>query len=347
MPILVKSSKGLRSCSIIKPKSEPTAIEEIIEALKGLTFKLEVRIADIIRSDEPSDTNNQDAKPQSLNVELKAKVENHARETIPAPEVSNESRKVRITPDVVSPEPIVEDVEQTKPKVIAESPIRPDEPQELPSSRRLGKLLIKTETEKIIMPPQVVVKKPTPKKWICKVASGSLKVGATMKTMCISVDQDAKEPTGYVPFDDKELAELTAVICDMARNIEDLPIPMYVEVDNVVFAKSKEDNQWYRACVESVDGDNVTIYFFDWGLREQLKVNRVRLLKHAELDPSKSPACAIRVTFAANTPSEILDEIFKCEGFFDMKVEYYDEITDSYGVVVVKPPSSRSPDTSN
>lgn len=69
MPYLIKSSEGKRSCTLIGSKKSDNSIKnDLIEALRGLSFHIEVKITDVTHGQQESETSQQRAHiEQSLN----------------------------------------------------------------------------------------------------------------------------------------------------------------------------------------------------------------------------------------------------------------------------------------
>jgi hypothetical protein len=73
------------------------------------------------------------------------------------------------------------------------------------------------------------------------------------------------------------------MITDMAMSIESQQLVNSIDVGDIVFAKSKDDNAWYRTIVESVGVEDCTVYLFDWGFIETLDLTRIGRLGVLEL----------------------------------------------------------------
>lgn len=314
--------------------------EDIIEALKGLTFRFEVKIVDIVppgshdNPTPPVPEKGDETGPKQISFGKLAPKEQQ-RPTLTNSNVSpveiQEASTVRV-PDI--------------PREVSEPPKNLSRPSEDFTAPKLEKVLTEIPSEE---PPKEEVK-PAPRVTLDSpiknvqekpkvqakppLIRGAMKIGTTVTTFCISVDDKTSPPVSFVTYDNEKLLEITKSIQDVSLDIETQPEVSSIEVGDIVFAKSQDDNAWYRAIIEAVEDEKVRVYFFDWGLRETLSYKRVRRLTQPSLGLSQFPACALKVKFS-NEPGPLLNEALKCESEFQMKVDSYDEASETYTGTII------------
>lgn len=161
-----------------------------------------------------------------------------------------------------------------------------------------------------------------------------LKVGSTIQTPCVCLEDDNPPALCFVSFDGATLSDLTNKIANIAGNIDVQPEVNSVEIGDIMFAKSREDDAWYRAVVESICGSEVGVYYFDWGMRESLDIKRIRRLTQHDLGLSKVPACAVKARIS-NNPGPLLEEFLKSDYEFIVNVDGYDDMESCYRCTLV------------
>lgn len=386
MPFLIKSSGGQRTCKLMTNKNQSSATrQDIIDALKGLTFKFEVKIADVVPSsvdeengsppvdqrEDQGSTSQQEVKKFTLSGDAKVHIDGLDKVR---PPVVKEEKKLS---DFIDPSKELKDammdlnprpksipqeiqgaeevkallpekkqepeVNSTEVKVIVaekqfEAPKRPmftpsqvierkvELKENKPISEKAQVLPPKTETSEPAMKVEVVSKAPF--------ARGCFKVGSSVITCCLSVDETTSVPTAYVTYNNEKLLGITKLILDKAEKIDEEPEMDVLKQGDIIFARSQDDESWYRAVIEKVGRTSVSVYFFDWGLRETLSAKRIRNLTDPELGLAQYPACALKVQFA-NESGPLLDEAFKCEQEFKMKVDSYDDVDEVYTATII------------
>jgi len=306
---------------------------ELVEALKGLTFKVEIKIVDVVQAATPTVTATTKPtlklSPAELSSDISSKLP-------PSHQISSQNSS--------SNHSLADKPSINEPLPTSKLPLdKPSVDKILQPETSSGKLLTKEppRCEPAPREPTPIKQVPNKPQFVKPLASksglirGDLKIGSVLRTYCIAVDDRSEPPTAYISYDDKKLMKIAELISDIADDIESQPKVSSVNVGDIVFAKSQDDNLWYRSCVEKVDGENINIVFFDWGLREQLKNDRIRHLMTPDLGLSKYPACALKLTFT-NTSKSLLDEVFKCESEFKMRVDSYDENNESYVVTILE-----------
>lgn len=315
MPLLIKSSCGSRTAKVVNNQKI-----DLIEALKGLTLKieLEIKVADIVTTTGETETEPTTTPHQvipSLKVHPKVTIEN-SPVTAPIPQDPLTSQVVRPnpTPSVVRPNP--EPSVSTPPVKLA--PVRPPiDPKPT---------VIKREIK--INPPK---REPTPP----PKASGTLKTGTEHDVCCVAIEDGTNPPVVFSCLGTDQLTTIGETIKAKAHEIENSPAPSSVKVEQQVFAKSNDDNNWYRAIVQAFANDQVDVFFFDWGLKETLCIDRIRPLNMCELTLSQVPACAHKMTVKCSS-TELLNDFLACEEVFKVKIDDYDSETSSHLVSIMK-----------
>lgn len=371
MPILIKSSDGQRTCKMV---SQNTAIrDDIIEALKGLTFKFEVKIVDVESKDTKTTTMNTtintsvckgSTQINSPSFTATATVDRTERpfNSVPSQETNqNPTPATRAKMDFpdngfnngrssglnnqLDQKPTVFDGPKfsgfgNRTEIVANS--RPQQQQQQQPSQVFTAAPAETQptsmtgnaTMKPSMIPDVLTKKlgmlEKPKK--PKVIRGELQ--KLQKTCCITVEKCDYPAVAYITYSNTSLLKITELISEASCDIEAQPEVRSVEVGDIVFAKSQEDNSWYRSMIMSINGNVITVDFFDWGLTENLELDRIRRMSIGQLGLSNFPACAVKVRFE-NQPGDLLDEALKCESEFDIQVHSYDSAAEMHNVTIL------------
>jgi hypothetical protein len=86
--------------------------------------------------------------------------------------------------------------------------------------------------------------------------------------------------------------------------------------------------------VERVGTEDLDVLLFDWGLTETLDLSRIRRLAVLELGLSSNPAAALKIKIN-NPPGPLVDRFLECDSIFDIHVDSYDEINDSYAITIM------------
>lgn len=167
-----------------------------------------------------------------------------------------------------------------------------------------------------------------------KVNKGSLKIGETITRSLIAADLNTTPATAYISYDDKKLVETVELITKHSDNIEGQAALSTASEGDIVLAKSADDDQWYRAIVESNEGNSIRVFFFDWGLYEELPCSRLKHMQNPQLGLSKIPACALKIELTASN-EELINDILTMEESFNMKVVSYNELTETYKMLVL------------
>lgn len=249
------------------------------------------------------------------------------------PQATAEPRRLADPPRQVGPHRIVEHLQEpTEPRKTVE-PATPVEhsPSAAPPAPVESKKPL--EPEMPAKPKKLVESQATsskPRVLNC----GKIAIGSTLETCCISVDETGSQIFAYIAYDDEKLMKIVESISKISDVIEDLSEVKSLNVNDIVFAKSTDDNQWYRSLVEEVTGDKVKIFFFDWGLRESTTLSRIRLLDDPNLGLSNFPACAVKIKFN-DISKTLLDQVLKCDTAHRMKVESYDSSNGAYAVKIL------------
>lgn len=357
MPILIKSFNGQRSCTVQNNSASRQAdiLDDIINALKGLTFKFEVKISDVVATaptvHDDTNTKVSPSKTSRSRFSIDDPVEkfdeeinnDESQRTVDPLKIVEKLRglepKIKEEPEV--PQPTVP--EQSKPQVIEQSK-QVEEPL-APQKINLAEQTVvhqKTSVADPTLVPQQVKRteqpeayhqpKPTTVRKVPKIIKGDIPLGSTLDRCCLAIDGEADPLLAYIAYDDAQLIEVNELILDHTDEIERLPATGSLSVGDIVFAKSNDDDQWYRSSIESINGNQVDIFFFDWGLRETLDTSRIKYLQIAGLGLAKRPACALKVQFS-NPDKSIIDELLTVA--HKMRVESYDDESETYLITVL------------
>jgi len=302
--------------------------EELAEALKGLTFKFEVRIIDVEM--KPTTETRPIAEPprQVHEPSKEARFESEAMkpqndkpvngwsQRSTAPEMDHlEVMQPKKEPQVVEPvlaQPQAEIEPDTKP---VNNDLKVKSPFMIPS---------------VLTRKHQLMEKP---KQQAKIIRGQL--SSQQRTCCMTVVSPEYPAVAYVAYDSKRLLEVTDLLTEAAEELEAQSALKSVSVGDIVFAKSMEDNTWYRSMVTKViSTDCVEVDFFDWGLREELELSRLRRMNDVNLGFSSHPACAVKVKFT-NQPGLLLDEVLKSESEFNIQVNSYDAKEEIHSVTIL------------
>jgi hypothetical protein len=416
MSFVIRSSNGQRSLTKVTNKDQQqnrtAAMQaDLIEALRGLTIKFEIKIADIVQTptgqnqatpDQAATTDSVAAaaaaagqatfanRAGDILSELKTKLvseqqqQHHQQQATASNGHRHSAESVREHQQYQQPAPVKA---EPPPPVTEERPAQPPAGPSpttstiRPSTSGIRPVInrqrppdaddsapIKNEEVVVREPPkhaapsaqpEVVAPKQEPKseplepKTLDKPASaplrisksvppasttlvkGSLKIGSTLRTCCIWADDSKTPPVPYISYDSNRLTEITSMITDMAMSIESQQLVNSIDVGDIVFAKSKDDNAWYRAIVESVGVEDCTVYLFDWGLTETLDLTRIRRLAVLELGLSKQPAVALKIKIN-NEPGALVDRFLECETLFDIRVDSYDDFDETYSITILR-----------
>ena len=316
---------------VTNKESENTMRDELIEALKGLTFKFEVKIVDVLTAAEFASCSN---PGQSHDHSVAPSTDDHIQKGTP-PSISVKPGQIELKEEKIVSQPKIEHPQISN---IPDIPTPPQEPQEEPAA------LNKTEPikEQFTAPPTLVPmavrenaikrlqdrsRKAQSKQLLIR---GTLTLNSVVTACCIAIDSTTVPLTSYIAYDNTKLLDITKAISDVAMDIENSKKMSRFEVGDIVLAKSKEDNAWYRSIIEQVTNMyEIRVYFFDWGLKEDLESERIRHLTQPDLGLSKHPACAVKVKFI-NPPGPEVDEAYGCESEFKFRVDTYDESTETY-----------------
>lgn len=334
-------------------------VEEVLNILKGLTFKIEVKITDVCivgpgqeeqrEASQPStkDPGSQDVPEEGSiaesiklvcepTIRLESTVPSRSKPAEPkvvedVPEKSTDlpqaSRDQRV-PSARAP-PIearkLTDQREPRPTTVQNQTIPKEieapNPMFINNRLRLGRPR-PVEPPAPVVPPQPVL------------IRGELALNSVLNTYCVSIDREEQPNLAYVIYNGDKIVQITTKVSELTDEIERLPPVATVRVGDMVIAKSKDDDIWYRSIVESVDRNMVKIFFYDWGVREQLDKERIKILTFPELSLQDHPACAVRLRIVDSSP-ELAEEFFKGENSFDLRIKAYDDFADYYEAVIL------------
>lgn len=333
--------------------------DDILEALKGLTIKFEVKITGVTRDTDgfseenrqPSSNHAISTKPANIKPAKTALETDDNRkpfDSFQKCESNIESRPVKSNQP--SDYSTTKDLDQV-PKAfeshrsferentindIAEPELRP-RVSDVDSNASFGtRQTYEANPNAPALVPSVLTRRhgllEKPKK--PKIVRGELK--SQQETCCTHTVRQDYPAVAYVAYSNSKLVEITKAINDIAGMIQDQPEVRSVEVGDIVFAKSKDDEAWYRSVIESVnDGNTVQVNYFDWGLYEELEYSRIRRINQADFGLSANPACAVKVKFTNQPGDQLLDAALQEFVEFVIRVNSYDAQDDSQSVTVI------------
>lgn len=318
------------------PKTK-TIQDELIEALKGLTLKLEVKVVEVVASVPKIDTPDADFRPPREPI-------NSTDEQKQEPPRQLFDRRLE-APSKVTQEPTLQAEAESKLPTDngLDAALRRQLSQESKESPAPTVATVVRETiqQQVVKqvpvpakvePPKVLTPKAPAKPTLVK---GELKIGSKFKAF-ITMDDSVKPPIISIPYNNDMLVEMSKKMSDMVASIDALPLANTINPGDLIFGKSLQDNTWYRAVVESADEFSYDVHFFDWGIREKLSLKRIRLLTLSEFGLSKYPACAVKVKFT-NIP-DAATKLAEQEEAIAVRVESYDDKTDTYSIEALELP---------
>lgn len=344
MPFIIKSNNGKRSYQMVTNTSKNDADvklrDTIIDALKGLTFKFEVKITDVLTPEQngPEEKLSSSDRKQQNGFSMKQEQTNcnEKPESVEAAITRPKTTYQRDELLALNQQPISALVERAFTDTAQVKCVKVDESKsdapKWANSRDKPELIknssaTTTQTESTVNKKSLPVVKP-------KYPRGSMSIGTEMRTVCVAVS-DSIPPVAHIAYDSEEIANITNSIMDISSEIELEPEVSTVHVGDIVFAKSTEDNEWYRAIVEAIKEQvYIKVHYLDWGLSETLSSKRIRRLNRPELGLSQHPACAVRIMFS-NEDHPKFEEVLSCQVEFNMKVVSYDESTQIYKCTII------------
>lgn len=323
--LIKKNARGDRSVSL-RNNSYESDLAGLLEALKGLTLKIEVKITDVIKE-----------APVESQISEKDVALNQEEARLPVPEIPEKPKVSAIgstkTPLAEKHEPLKCLNENKAPKraepkapEIVEKPVPP------PPERVMKLISDNSDAKKLVQ--EKVEKMYGTKPFVPQYPEGAVTVGSVIETCCIAVDDRGSTVFGYITYNDDQLVKTSEIINAFVEKIENSPAVTSAKVGDVVLAKSSDDNQWYRSVIERATSSTVDIFFFDWGLRETITIDRIKTLSIPGLKLSEIPACAVKLKFNAKSP-ELVEEFLRCETAFKLRIDSYDEATRAYNVTVL------------
>lgn len=353
MSFIIRSTNGQRTVTKVANKPdrtsvEPTLTEDLVEALRGLTLKFEMKIIDVLHSSDapaPSAASSQEnkgnkpptfaSKKDEILTELKRRlVEEEQQMAQVRGEVEMEPRKgmksEELKRTVTSERPQNNDLDL---KPTFEEPRNASVPvPTIPPSPLVSDNKIQPNVNKLFEPIRSTHLSTFSASG--KLVKGTLKIGSTMRTCPVGVSGTPANPIPFISYDNERLAQITSTISQISMDIEALEPVCKVDVGDIVFAKSMDDNSWYRSIVERVSQQNLEVYFFDWGLFESIDLKRVKRLAVLDLGLSKNPACAVKIKIL-NAPGPLVDKFLECDSSFYIKVESYNDFDETYSISIL------------
>lgn len=173
----------------------------------------------------------------------------------------------------------------------------------------------------------------SPKRTI-KCPAGEVEVGSIVESCCVSVEERGPITFAYIASDKEKMTNCSQKLINVEGDIENSPEMSCIKPGDLVFAKSRDDEAWYRAIVEGIDNEMVNVYFYDWGLREALTPDRIRSLMIPELTLNKLPACGVKLIMNEKYP-QLNEDFLKCTSLFNLKIDSYDKENEAYVATVL------------
>lgn len=140
---------------------------------------------------------------------------------------------------------------------------------------------------------------------------------------CITVNDDEQSTIkAYISYSEDILIEISNFLFSNANILDREHPPTIIRVGDQLYAKSVDDNLWYRAIVEEIEDVNnlFTVYLIDWGTRNKLTSDRLRVLKPIVMSPYFLPGCAIGIRFSDEPGQDILN-FLKGEEHYRLRIE--------------------------
>lgn len=352
MPFLIRSCKSLDNGGDDKSYDK----DELIKLLKGLKFKFEITLTDVLFEDDEGDKKPDSNKKRphfDQQQEIPANNNSATRSQRNEPPISSASsglnkpvepeirlcdtevRRPRVEP--TRPEPII-----SKPVVTAAAaPQLPPEPKPSPVARKPTVEFSEPPKPAPVDPPKMYTSQDLNKikidleKPIVSNSNPKLayEIGSEIRACCVSFIDNSVPPTAYISRGVTTAGDLTYKISQLMDQLNAMAPIANVSTNQLVFAKSNEDNQWYRAVVQAKFGETVVVEFIDWGMTEALKLDRLRELKDEDLSLEAIPACAVKVILKFS--NDWVNEFGQCESFFKAVVLDYDEKDNAYTIKLV------------
>lgn len=354
MVFIIKTNNGQRTARILESGTKKCEnLADIIEALKGMTLKLEIdiKIADIVpNTDEQSQSQNPtpaETPRQQEEVSNRDRL-NHEEKVVNRDKFVQEKIVGQDKPHQeqihsnrnISPQEDKTIIDQVAGAKLHDSPAASvrfglsqnqqapvtelkTSPSYVDKKDELGNM---RSYESPLEPIRKKLGRP-------KLIKGSLKIGHRIQAYAIAVT--SSEPLlAYIPYDFSKLHKIVDMIVEIVPSIESQSKMSKINIGDIVFAQSADDNQWYRAIVEESTCDEVKVYHFDWGIYETLSPDRLRHLLCPDLGLSSFPACAVKVDVSPKS-QEYKEEFFEMANTFDLMVESYNDYKDSYMVMIL------------
>lgn len=342
MPFIIKNNNGQRTVSI--KKTTP----DIFSMLEGLTIQCEFKITGVfydqkeradkvgkvgqeVRQEEPekkSEKPEKSVKSEKSDNSEKKSVKPERPDKPNKPEKTEKSEKTEQTEkksEKLEKSQLSERLEKSQ---LSEKPEKsqlsekPEKSQLSEKSEKLEKSNAEAapvrkesfeETKKISKPIET---------------QAAVAAGTVLKTLCLQVDkQDSKMV--YITHNQDDLMRLCDAMLESQDLIEGLCPVTSVMAGDFVFAKSTDDDQWYRATVQKSNPSGVSVYFYDWGLYDDLEMNRIRKFTVPSLNLDKYPACALRLQIV-ETNFDLFEKFCSGEEVYDVKIIAYKETDKAY-----------------
>lgn len=182
--------------------------------------------------------------------------------------------------------------------------------------------------DRVMAKPLSVLKQPKPTYSISDMKKGRLIIDSISDT-CV-LGQDPKDPhIFYIPFSRDILSKLDQMIKSQSQSLETGSPATDVMKGSVLFAKSCEDDHWYRCSVLDVKDDGVLVDYFDYVINETVPLKNLRDVKEDLKDIASLPIAATKIRIknedSAHCQKILQGEIGKLwiESFSDNDNVYY------------------------
>lgn len=333
---------------MIKPNNSEM-IDKLLEALKGLSFNIEIKITDIRKKDdESSEESSEELPPEQPQEKPQVKLTAKPEVKLPAKPQSMPEVKFSAKPEViVSPKPQAKSEVVPEPVPVPKPVSKPEvapisQPGVIPNPNLIPQVVPREQpAEKTKQQPE---EKASPinfklssieetKELTPDIVGSGIPLGTIMETLVTNTDMQSSPPMAWVARDFEQLQEMVGVI-DAVTPALDSMLPQSFKIGDFVFAKSIDDQSWYRAKVEDNSPDGVKVFYYDWGIRENITSDRIRLFTIPDLSLSRFPPLAAKIQIVDPSEDKIQGAL-TTEELVKFKFESYNKEGGYYCVSLV------------
>lgn len=163
----------------------------------------------------------------------------------------------------------------------------------------------------------------------------AIPLGTIKRAICTFSDNNASPPFVYLARDEEVLQAIMNAIDTISESLENSrPQRLPFKVNDLVLAKSVQDQTWYRGRAVDINSVETSVFFIDWGHIEKIDNKRIRLLTQPDVSLSRFAPCAIKCRLI-DTPRDIEDRVISMEELFNFKFESFNKQDGCYNVTVV------------